>query len=57
MKLASLVKPGQVDESLVIVVCVALESEASLFPATADLDCKKHAAFVAAGLDCRQIVA
>lgn len=57
MKLATLVKPGQVDESLVIVVCVALESEASLFPATADLDCKKHAAFVAAGLDCRQIVA
>lgn len=57
MKLATLVKPGQVDESLVIVVRVALECEASLFPATADLDCKKHAAFVAAGLDCRQIVA
>ena len=58
VELAEPVKPGQVDESLVVVVCVEADSEGSLFPATADLDCRKHAAaFVAAGLDCKQIVA
>lgn len=58
VEVAAPAEAGQVDESLVIVVCVAADSEGSLFPATADLDCRRHvAAFVAAGLDCRQIVA